>query len=384
MGDSIIDFAQRRFGANGGVPPDIIVRPRLPDWVSDVLAGRVGSVDTTAGTGERVVRIEPDDVIAEEQPGHAPIDSGRGGDASAPDLLAFYLPFHYYTTDWGIYIRARGVLSLARRFDERGTGIHSEQLAAAYAILLEHERCHFAAEYAASRIEVVTAYGCYDPYFSYAAAAPHEEALANSYALTALRRNAGLRHLAAVAESWMGAQGPGYCDFADWLPPNKTAGERLATVHMSTAQADAWHKTHAQASTTAPVKPGGVPSPMPAGVVNRLHGGQHPADFLFRRPAIRQAPVVLVIEPGVPWVRVGKPFPKEYGLQIYVYSNDHKPPHIHIDCPPGSFRTRYTWPDLRPLPGDSALRSSEEKHLRQYMSVHRQAIARRVAAIPWQ
>ena len=37
------------------------------------------------------------------------------GDKKAPaDLLAFYLPFHLFPNDWGIYILASGVQYLAR------------------------------------------------------------------------------------------------------------------------------------------------------------------------------------------------------------------------------------------------------------------------------
>ena len=109
----------------------------------------------------------------------------------------------------------------------------------------------------------------------------------------------------------MGAQGPGYCDFSKWLPPRFTNGERHVSVSMT--------KT--------------------AAVINFLTGVQHPAEFLFRNASGRPVPVYIVLDLSVPWVRVAKPFPKAFGLQAFVYSNDHRPPHIHIECPPGTPRT---------------------------------------------
>ena len=64
-------------------------------------------------------------------------------------------------------------------------------------------------------------------------------------------------------------------------------------------------------------------------------------------------------------------------------SNDHKPPHIHIECPPGTPRTRYHWPELTPLRDDRPLRAAEEKRLRKYLEVHGPAIDRKITSTPW-
>ena len=121
-------------------------------------------------------------------------------------------------------------------------------------------------------------------------------------------------------------------------------------------------------------------SPMP---VSASSYAWHPADFLFRHAAERAIPVYIVLDLSVPWVRIAKPFPKGFGLRVEVHCNDHKPPHIHIECPPGTPRTRYQWPELRPLRGDRSLRAAEEKRLRKYLAVHGPAIGHKITSIPW-
>ncbi|MFQ5799991.1 MAG: hypothetical protein ACE5H0_15045, partial [Bacteroidota bacterium] len=169
-----------------------------------------------------------------------------------------------------------------------------------------------------------------------------------------LHRCASLK-LEKAASAWVATQGPGYCDFSKWLPPRFNDGERKAGSNMT---ADSF-------------------------LLNELEVGQHPVEFLFRNASSRRVPVYIILDLAVPWLRVVKPFPKDFGLQVYVYSNDHKPPHIHIECPPGTRRARYRWPELTPLPRDSRLRASEEKRLRQYVDLYGPAIGRKITAIAW-
>jgi hypothetical protein len=151
-------------------------------------------------------------------------------------------------------------------------------------------------------------------------------------------------------------QPEGYRDFRQWLPPAFDEGRRQAAVHMSRAKAS----------------------------VNVLVNGSHPAEFLFFRVNPGRSPVRIVLDAALPWLRVAKPFPVQFGLQVHVRTNDHKPPHIHIDCPPGTPYTRYLWPDLVPFPKDPRLRSSQEKSLRLYVERHGEAIARKVTSVAWQ
>ncbi|MGA2466974.1 MAG: hypothetical protein ABSH06_21820 [Thermodesulfobacteriota bacterium] len=348
--DPTIEFAQRRFGTDAGLPA-AIARTPLPGW----LAGAVGDARVPA---------EADDSIKVE--GRVP---RRGVPEPVPDGtsvedLAFYLPFHFYLTAWGIYIRAAGVWALARRFALPRMQPDASGLACAYKLLLEHEHLHFLSEYAASRIEVVTAHDCYAAYFKHEEAGLHEEALANAQALRGLRRSTPSK-LVHSASYWMTTQGPGYKDFKEWLPPRFTDGERRAAVFMTIPAAMANRLIPGQTSTTASAY------------------AWHPAEFLFRNTTRPSVPAYIILDLSVPWVRVAKPFPKQFGLQVFVYSNDHNPPHMHIECPPGTKRTRYRWPGLKPLPGDRPLASSEEKCLRQYLAAHGRAIERKITSIPW-
>lgn len=330
--DVIVEFAQRRFGTDAGLPLEAPDRMPLPDWLT------TAAEDTAPAEGSEPLRVEGRPTSDEP---------GPTADGTVPEALAFYLPFHFYRTAWGVYIRAAGVWALARRFALPRRRPDLDALAHAYNLLLEHERLHFLAEYAAARIEVVTAQPCYTPYFGRADAGLHEEALANAQAVQALRRNAPSKFLEAP-EAWMATQGPGYSDFNEWMPPRFTEGQRRAAALMTVTAAET--NRH-------------VLSPMPS-------YAWHPADFLFRHSRPPRLPVYVVLDLSVPWVRVAKQFPKEFGLQVFVYSNDHKPPHIHIESPPGTARARYQWPDLVPLRGDRPLRAAEEKRLRRYVAVH--------------
>lgn len=345
--DPVIEFAQRRFGTDAGLPTDATARAPIPDW----LAG-AGDEDT--------IPVEVDDPIRVEGP--VPRGPTPAANGTTVETLAFYVPFHFYRTKWGIYIRAGGVWSLARRLALPKKLPDLNILRAAYHLLLEHERFHFCAEYAASRIEVVTPQACYSSYFKDKDASLHEEAVANAHALRALTRRASAK-LVKTASAWMTAQPQGYRDFKNWLPPRLTDGKRQAALFMT---------------------PSGLTNRILAYKLTRSSGyAFHPADFLFLQTTDRRIPIRIVLESSTPWLKLARPFPKDFGLQVYVHSNDHRPYHIHIDCPPGTPCTRYLWPERSPYPGDPSLSTGEEKRLRKYLKVHGRAIARRVATVPW-
>jgi len=352
--DAIIQFAQDRYGTDAGQPAGIPGRAPVPDWVTSAAEHSI------TADGDHAVRIENDGSAAAPNP---------VTDTSIPDVLAYYLPFHFYKKAWGIYVRAAGVCALAEQLRPKAGTADLPVLDFAYRLLLEHERFHFFAEYAASRLEVVTTEPCYregthtdipgySGYFQDHAAACHEEALANAHAVQACKRcDSG--PLLDSAQAWMTTQPEGYRDFKQWLPPAFDDGRRRVAVHMSPVRA----MTNRLCSCGYPF---------------------HPAEFLFFRVNPRRAPVRIVLDAALPWLMVAKPFPKQFGLQVYVFPNDHKPPHIHIDRPPGTPYTRYLWPDLKPYPNDARLRSSEEKALRRYVAVHGARIAQKVGAVVWQ
>jgi hypothetical protein len=351
--DAVIQFAQDRYGTDEGQPADIPGRPPVPDWVASA------ADDAIAADGDHTIRVENAGGVAAQNP---------VADVTVPDVLAYYLPFHFYKKAWGIYVRAAGVCALAERLRPKTGAADSDVLDFAYQLLLEHERFHFFAEYAASRIEVVTAEPCYryrelrDPYqqmpgyFQDQTAASHEEALANASAIAVCRRHAS-GPLVDSAKAWMLTQPEGYRDFKQWLPPNFDAGRRRAAAYMS---------------------------PPARAATNVLLNDSHPAEFVFFRVNSRRSPVRIVLDAALPWLRVAKPFPVDFGLQVHVRTNDHRPPHIHIDCPPGTPYTRYLWPELMPFPKDARLRTSQEKSLRRYVDRYGAAIERKVAAVSWQ
>jgi len=326
--DAIIQFAQDLHGTDAGQAVGIPGRAPVPDWVTPAAEHAI------VADGDHTVRIESEGSTAAANP---------VTDTSVPDVLAFYLPFHFYKKAWGIYVRVAGVCALAERLRRQPGTVDTGVLDFAYRLLLEHERFHFFTEYAASRQEVVTGEPCYRErthkelagYFQDQAAACHEEALANAHAIHACgRHDSG--PLLDSARAWMLTQPEGYRDFKKWLPPAFDEGRRQAAGHMSPAQAAA----------------------------NRLLTSFHPAEFLFFRVNPRRSPVRIVLDADLPWLRVAKPFPVHLGLQVHVRTNDPKPAHTHIDCPPGTPCTRYLWPELTPFPGDARLRSSRGKALR--------------------
>ena len=172
--DPIVEFAQGRFGTDAGLPAHAIARAPLPDW----MAGAVS---------EATVLAEGDNPITLEGRVPMPHEPQPAGDGTTAEVFAYYLPFHFYRTRWGIYIRGAGVWALARRLALPKKLPEVNDLACAYELLLDHERLHFFAEYAASRVEVVTAQACYETYFKDKDAALDEEALANAHALRGLR-----------------------------------------------------------------------------------------------------------------------------------------------------------------------------------------------------
>lgn len=334
--DPIIQFAQDRFGLHG----DAGLRgpARLPTWVQEP---RLIDGEIIDGAANLVLEAADPDLSAT-----APVPDG-----TTPDSLAYYLPFHFYRTRWGIYIRASGVLALARRLSP--VSVDPAAIAAAHLVLLEHERCHFVCEYGASRTEAVCDASRYHEYFRNRPASEFEEALANADAFRALLRTCP--RFGPTLARWMKTQPAGYRDFDLCLPPQVRSSWRRAAALMN------------------------APTNSPATATRALP----PAEFLFR--AVRQSTVPTywvhdIRNTSVDFVRL---FPRQFGLQVLVHSNDHKPPHIHIQVPPGTERTRYRWPELTPVDGDPALRRGERRNLERYLAMHSAAIAARVTAVPW-
>jgi len=356
---ALVDFAQQRFGSlaerTSGLDPlgpgledaekvdaqagsGRAARPRLPSWMSQRTVDQELAADP-----EHPWRI--DGPIERQQP---PPDA----DTLGADALAFYAPFHFYRNEWGIFIRMSGVVHLAEVLKGGALRPGDEHLLdLAESVLAEHEWHHAATEIACTRAELVARRPLYLPYFASTEAAQHEEALANAQAITWVFDSGPAK---SRAESWMSRQGPGYREYGSWLAPRLfSKGIDRAARFMTASLPDQG--------------PRADPS---------LH------TFLFRGThRYRSMPYTRVNDLGALGVTVLRPFPKEHGVQVFVHSNDHPPPHIHVKALSGEEETRYSWPDLIPLENDRPLSSSVEKRLRRYVESHRTRIGARVEAV---
>src|SRR5690606_14422991 len=89
--------------------------------------------------------------------------------------------------------------------------------------------------------------------------------------------------------------------------------------------------------------------------------------FLLPNKGSFALPQYLVRDTRQRGIHVVKRFPKSYGMEVRVYSNDHKPPHFHILDTHGKLLGRYTWPDLKPMSGDAKLSRRHMKGLMEYL-----------------
>ena len=356
---TLVAFAQASFGslsehtrddgsgnedqpdAIGRISTDALLpRQGLPGWVRQRTAEQEVPSD-----GQHPWRIERP--ITPQRP--PPDVNALGADA-----LAYYAPFHFYREGWGIFIRQSGVVYLAEFLKGEPLQEGDEQyLDVAENILLQHEWHHAATEIACTRAELTARRPVYQPYFSNSAAAEHEEALANARAISWVFRKDPLG-VRPRAELWMRGQGPGYRDYSSWLSARSfSGGINKAAVFM----ADILPKKGPRADSS-------------------LH------TFLFRGTYLYQTmPVTRVIDPVSKGVGVLRPFPKEYGVRVLVHTNEHPPPHIHVQVLSGGEETRYAWPELRPLPKNKPLPGPAEKNLKLYVDKHGTDIGAKLSAV---
>ncbi len=313
-----------------------VERPPVPPWITDSVLLDVAARDSelVSRDGHSLVFRDDGSMTLTIEQEISTNDIPRDVGPNPPiDVLAYYLPFHLYGANWGVYIRESGILFAATII--KGAALSPSDtwiLQKARCLLFDHERFHFQAEVACARAEVVVGYRLYDPYFSNGFAAAHEEALANATAYRPIKK--AKSPIPSRVTVWMKSQGPGYCDFERWISPVKfAAGCRLASQYMLSE----------------------VPT----------HSPRQPAEFLFDSMRSRP-PVYFVLD--VSKVRVSKAFPKWNGMQVQVFSNDHPPPHIHLYMPPESLFTRLEWPTLQPLEGDRELSAKQRRKLSEYIA----------------
>ena len=134
-------------------------------------------------------------------------EEGRGG-----DYLAWYLPFHNDTQNWGVHIPVTGLLKCARDIAPSGfTGSWLDIVELALQGLLAHELIHYAVEYRSAQLEYLMEEHCYlasrtalNEGTKYV---PFEERLAEGAFLRSIRNQAAARNLQSdvyeCAISWI-------------------------------------------------------------------------------------------------------------------------------------------------------------------------------------
>jgi hypothetical protein len=101
---------------------------------------------------------------------------------------------------------------------------------------------------------------------------------------------------------------------------------------------------------------------------------------LFRDAEYSKIPVTRIPDARLA-LRSARQFPKAYGLQVSVFSNDHPPPHIHVDFLDGNPTVRVEWPSLQPLRRDRPLSRSERSKLGHYLKMHQQNILHKLRIV---
>lgn len=350
---SLVQFAQENFGALSAAPPsdadvenkvapvepiNLPTRPPVPNWIGP--------------TDERDLPLDgkhPWRIDGPIDPLQPPPEVEKWG----ADALAFWVPFHFYRQRWGIYIRQSGVVYLAAVL-KGGRLIPGDEkyLHIAEDILHQHELCHAAIEIACTRAELIGRISLYQPYFADSMASLHEEAISNAHGMlwTVPQDEHSIR---ARAEAWMRHQGPGYRDFANWLESRKLSRGMDRVVRFI-------------------LKPLPAPHPKASGPTGT---------FLFHEARRYRIPAKRIVDLPRSHVSILRPFPKQFGIQVLVHSNDHPPPHIHIQMPPGGAETKYVWPDLLPMKNEQRLPAAGEKRLKHYLELHGDEIAERLRRI---
>jgi len=351
---TLVEYAQTSFGVpststtdelpeplaptvgNSDVPPP---RPPIPDWI------RTRRPDEQApGDSGHSWRIHGD--MSSPPP---PPDVNKFG----PDALAFYVPFHFYT-DWGIYIRESGVKYLA--FVLKGSALirgDEPYLDHAESLLYHHEMWHAATEVACTRAELFARRSLYGEYFFNEDASVHEEALANAHAIR-WGFDGDKNAERFKVEKWMRRQGPGYRNFDKWIPRHSVSrGQNIAARFMTV----------------------GLPRPRP-----KAAGAPH--QFLYRGAhAYRSMSITRIVDREATDASVVRPFCREFGMQVFVYSNDHEPAHFHIKLLSNNDETRYLWPSLKPYEGNARLTGAKAKSFNKYWRRHKDDIVSKLRTV---
>lgn len=262
--------------------------------------------------------------------GEAAIEQATPADPEI-DALAYYLPFHFYR-QWGIYIKESGLLALTRALDdELSPGWKScispdDRLQFACMILLNHEKFHFQTEVACSRLQHshAPANWLYPNFVENSHPAVMEEALANAYALnmTMKSKGAAVRALRAACKAFLRNCGPGYGDFRRYQGAGFASGKDELVDEMASVGA------------------------------GRQQINLTPGRLLYRDMRVTDCPIYFVRNLGCSVISPIRYFPRYGPLRVWVYTNDHRPPHVHSGSGQGQKPDyRFEWPSRRNMDG---------------------------------
>jgi hypothetical protein len=370
------------------VPPSTWNRPALPERVPE---------------GD-IINLEEEPKIADED---SETDLGvddllPDNTASAFDVWAFYLPFHFYRSAWGIYILKSGVLKLTAGLLASRSLLPAQHwvFVLAWRVLLLHEMSHHLTELALARAQAsLTMFDMRPPiypiFFRDRVSNALEEALANAVAYrrvgplfygSAFRSSGTFKTVRSQLRSVMKNQGPGYSDFDRVLSDSKFSDGREALLDRAFfcnnrknyfSLLESTKDDEGLSSTKNYWGPRNIDAsdPKPSEV--------YPKDFWFDTKSYLAAstPTRFVDDrPGVQ-IAFAKPFPKYNGIQVFVYPNDHRPPHIHARDLKTHAERRFIWPNLDAL--DETPRIPTVSAVRSYCQVFENEISQKIDRMPW-
>ena len=291
------------------------------------------------------------------------------------DLYAYYLPFHFYRRRWGVYIKASGILAIAAHLSKErfASSLTYYQLNSVFRVLLEHELFHHRVELACARAEIpmldlLRANGVpdspYQWYFFDSDGGLHEEAMANANAIRELGKwqakasstHSKNRAFEARMSSFLESQPAGYRDFGLWVDDRRF---RLGKEKVI----DEFRRSLLPRALK-------VKSDLPSGLV--------PGHVYFRERGVQGCPVYLVMDSASRHLRRVRPFPRAFGMRILVHTNDHPPPHVHLERPVGKEYGRYSWPDFEPLKGAAPIPRALKKDLGGYLEEYGKGIGNKI------
>jgi hypothetical protein len=189
-----------------------------------------------------------------------------------------------------------------------------------------------------------------------------EESVANARAYQEFERElqtntsqGAIDQFKSFLANWMKCQPPGYREYDRWKgPAGLKRGRSAMTTHLH-------------------------------GSLQHWRRGAMKIDGdildLFRNAEYSKIPVTRIPDGRLATLRSARQFPKAHGIQASVFSNDHPPPHIHVDFLDGNPTVRVEWPSLRPLRHDRPLSRSERSKLDHYLRLHQQNILRKLRIV---